>query len=334
MIISRTPFRISFFGGGTDYPAWFTKHGGAVLSTSFDKYSYITCRHLPPFFDHKYRIAYSQLEHVNAIADIRHPAVRAVLNELDDGQGLEIHCDADLPARSGLGSSSAFLVGLLHALHGLRGRRVSQRWLAQEAIRFEQQVLAEHVGSQDQIAAACGGFNIIHFRKDGGFCIEPVVLPDGRREELERHLMLFFTGFSRIASQVAKSQIENLDRNTQEVHRIRAMVDQGADLLASNHDISEFGALLHSAWMHKRGLSDRISTAEVDTIYDTARLSGAIGGKLLGAGGGGFMLLFVPPERQADVRSALKQLIHVPFRFENEGSQIAYYRESFSGSRT
>ncbi len=329
-IISRTPFRISFFGGGTDYPTWFSKFGGAVLSTSFDKYCYITCRYLPPFFDHKFRIAYSHLEHVSNISDIKHPAVRAVLHELDDGQGLEIHCDADLPARSGLGSSSAFIVGLLHALHGLRGRRVSQRWLAEEAIRFEQRVLAEHVGSQDQVAAAIGGLNIIHFRQDGDFRVEPLILHPGRKDELERHLMLFFTGFSRIASQIAKSKIENLEKNADEMREIRALVDHGAGLLASSDDIREFGALLHATWMRKRTLAPSISTSAIDAIYESARQEGAIGGKLLGAGGGGFMLLFVPPEKQAAVKARLQHLIHVPFRFENEGSQIVYYRDSFT----
>ena len=188
MIISRTPFRISFFGGGTDYPLWFRQYGGAVLSTSFDKYCYITCRELPPFFEHKYRIAYSKVENVSEIRDIEHPAVRAILKEIAFSKGLEIHCDADLPARSGLGSSSSFVVGMLHSLVALKGSRVTKEWLAQEAIRIEQEVLKEHVGSQDQVAAAFGGFNLIRFQKNGQMNIEPVILSQDRKNEFNDHL--------------------------------------------------------------------------------------------------------------------------------------------------
>lgn len=326
MIISRTPFRVSFFGGGTDYPAWIAKHGGAVLSTSIDKYSYVTARPLPPFFDHRYRIAYSRLEHVKEAGDIEHPAVRAAMQEIFPEEGLEIHHDADLPARSGLGSSSSFTVGLLNALYGLKGRRVTQEWLAAEAMRYEQTVLAENVGCQDQVAAAVGGFNIIHFPRDGGFHVEPLILPAGRRDELNSHLMLLFTGFSRIASEVAKAKIANLEKRTEELHRMRRMVDEAADILASGRDIRLFGELLHQTWLHKKTLSDRVTTPEIDAIYDTALASGAIGGKLLGAGAGGFMILFVPTERQPAVRRALADRIHVPFRFETSGSQIIYHK--------
>lgn len=325
MIISRTPFRISFFGGGTDYPPWFRQHGGAVLSTSFDKYTYITCRELPPFFDHKYRIAYSKVENVKTIVDIEHPAVRAVLGEMGFDHGLEIHCDADLPARSGLGSSSSFVVGMLNSLSALQGRRVTKDWLAQEAIRIEQEVLQENVGSQDQAAAAYGGFNVIHFRQDGSLKVEPLVVPAQRKHLLNDHLMLFFTGFSRISSEIAKAQVANMDKNTSELHRMRAMVDDAVKILCDGHDIRTFGELLHSGWMHKRAMSDQVSNSSIDALYDTARKAGAIGGKLLGAGGGGFMLLFVAPERQAAVRDALKYLIYVPFKFETSGSQVVYY---------
>lgn len=326
MIISRTPFRISFFGGGTDYPAWFAEHGGAVLSTSFDKYCYITCRYLPPFFDHKYRVSYSRLEHVRSIDELAHPAIRAVLCDFDDEKGLEIHCDADLPARSGLGSSSSFVVGLLHSMSGLEGRRVSQKWLAEEAIRYEQVVLKETVGSQDQIAAAFGGLNIIHFKRDGSFMVDPLILPSSRRAELESHLMLFFTGFARIASQVAKSQIDNMDNRVTELTKMRSMVDDGVDILASEKDISAFGELLHHAWTYKRSLSDQVSNPDIDSIYAKAREAGAIGGKLLGAGGGGFILFFVKPDRREALRRTLSHLIHVPFHFESNGSQVIYYR--------
>jgi D-glycero-alpha-D-manno-heptose-7-phosphate kinase len=329
MIISRTPFRISFFGGGTDYPAWVEKHGGAVLSTTFDKYNYITCRWLPPFFDHRHRITYSRVEHVRDANEIRHPAIGAVVGKYlaDSSAGVEIHCDADLPARAGLGSSSSFMVGLVHAFEAMRGRMVTPAWLAQEAIRFEQEVLGETVGYQDQVAAAFGGFNLIHFFPGGSFKVEPVIVPSGRKRELEQRLMLFFTGFSRIASEVAKSQVANMERKERELTRMRAMVDEALGILASERSLSAFGELLHEGWICKRSLSERVTSEEVDRIYDRARRAGAIGGKLLGAGGGGFILFYVEPDRQAEVRRALGDLIQVPVRFENEGSRIIWYRE-------
>ncbi len=326
MIISRTPFRISFFGGGTDYPPWYKQHGGAVLSTSFDKYCYITCRELPPFFDHKYRIAYSKVENAKEVIDIEHPAVRAVLSEMNLDHGLEVHCDADLPARSGLGSSSSFVVGMLHSLSALQGRRVSKDWLAHEAIRIEQEVLRENVGSQDQVAAAYGGFNVIHFQTDGSLKVAPLIVPAQRKQILNDHLMLFFTGFSRISSEIAKAQVANMANKSAELHRMRAMVDQGEEILCNGHDIRAFGELLHLGWIHKRAMSDQVSNSSIDALYETARKAGAIGGKLLGAGGGGFMLLFVSPENQAAVRQALAELIYVPFKFETAGSQVIYYQ--------
>ncbi|MBU6225383.1 MAG: kinase [Burkholderiales bacterium] len=326
MIISRTPFRISFFGGGTDYPPWYRQNGGAVLSTSFDKYCYITCRELPPFFEHKYRIAYSKVENTKSIRDIDHPAVRAVLGEMGFDHGLEVHCDADLPARSGLGSSSSFVVGLLHSLSALQGRRVTKDWLAHEAIRIEQEVLRENVGSQDQVVAAHGGFNVIHFHRDGSLKVEPLVVPMQRKQELNDHLMLFFTGFSRISSEIAKAQVANIEKKSDELHRMRSMVDQGVEILCDGHNLCSFGELLHSGWMHKRAMSDQVSNSSIDALYDTARKAGAIGGKLLGAGGGGFILMFVEPKKQSAVREALSDLIHVPFKFETAGSQVIYYQ--------
>lgn len=329
MIIVRTPFRISFFGGGTDYPAWVAEHGGAVLSTTFDKYSYITCRWLPPFFDHRYHVTYSKIESATDIKEISHPAIKAVLNSYDQNgheQGMEIHCDADLPARSGLGSSSTFVVGLLHVMEGLRGRLVSPNWLAERAIHFEQRVLKENVGSQDQIAAAFGGLNIIHFAKEGGYSVEPLPVSATRKKKFNQHLLLFFTGFSRMASEIAKSQIENMSRNTASLHTMRAMVDDAAHILVSERDLRSYGELLHASWQLKRGLSTQISTSKIDAIYDVARRNGAIGGKLLGAGGGGFLLFFVEPKHQGDVCQALSHLIRVPFTLEDEGSRIIYYR--------
>lgn len=327
MIISRTPFRISFFGGGTDYPTWYKEHGGAVLSSTFDKYCYITCRELPPFFDHKYRIAYSKIENKKTISEIEHPAIRGVLQEMDLPYGLEIHADADLPARSGLGSSSSFVVGMLNALKGLKGERTTKEWLAYESIRIEQEVLNENVGSQDQVAAAFGGFNIIRFNKDSTIFVEPLVLAKDRKEKLNEYLMLFFTGFSRIASNIAESKIANLSKNSESLHLIRSMVDEAIDILSSNQDIRSIGELLHLGWQHKRKLSEKVSTTAIDELYLSARKSGAIGGKLLGAGGGGFMLLFVDPRNHSKVRVALNSLVEVPFKFESTGSQIIYYRQ-------
>ncbi len=327
MIITRTPFRISFFGGGTDYPAWYREHGGAVLATSINKYCYISCRHLPPFFEHKHRIVYSSIENVQKVDEIQHPVVRAVLDSMNVEDGLEIHHDGDLPARSGLGSSSSFTVGLVHAIEGMRGKLASKEHLAGEAINIEQNVIGEHVGSQDQISAAFGGFNKIEFHCNDTFEVQPVILSNHRRKELRDHLMLFFTGFSRIASEIAKAEIDNMKNRQRELEFMRALVDQGIALLQEQHvPIEEFGKLLHINWQYKRTLSDRVSTPEIDKIYDEAMDAGAIGGKILGAGGGGFMLIFAKPEKQAAIRERLASLVHVPFDFEDTGSRVVLYQ--------
>jgi D-glycero-alpha-D-manno-heptose-7-phosphate kinase len=327
MIITRTPFRISFFGGGSDYPAWYQEHGGAVISTTIDKFCYITCRLIPPFFEHKHRIVYSFIENVRKIEEIKHPSVKAVFKWANIEDGLEIHHDADLPARSGLGSSSAFTVGLTHALYGLRGQMVSNNRLAKDAIHIEQDLIGESVGSQDQIAAAYGGFNRIDFHRDNSFSVQPLIMPILRREELSSHLMLFFTGFSRIADEIAKSKIANMKSHQAEIFRIREMVDESIAILTnSDTKIEEFGKLLDQSWKYKRTLSKQVSTPEIDHIYDQAMLAGAIGGKILGAGGGGFMLLFVRPENQLAVRERLKNLVYVPFNFESSGSKVVVYQ--------
>ena len=298
-----------------------------MLSTTINKYTYITCRWLPPFFPHKYRIAYSRLEDVRSPSEIIHPAINAVLTAYETEQGIELHTDADLPARSGLGSSSAFLVGLLHSMEALFGRRVSPMWLAKEAIRYEQKVLLEHVGSQDQVAAAFGGLNIIRFSQDDEITVQPVILPKQRKDLLSDHLMLFFTGFSRSASEIAQVQIKNMANRQAELEKIYSMVWEALDLLTSDRDICQFGELLHEAWMFKRKLSNKITSDRIDEMYITARNAGAIGGKLLGAGGGGFFLLFVEPEKQMQVKEALSKYLHVPFSLENGGSQIVYFGE-------
>lgn len=327
MIITRTPFRISFFGGGTDYPTWFKEHGGAVLSTTIDKYCYISVRKLPPFFDHKHRVVYSKIENVKEIREIEHPSVRAVLNWLDWEYGLEIHHDGDLPARSGLGSSSAFTVGLIHALSGLRGRHITSSDLASSAIHVEQNLIQEAVGSQDQIAAAIGGLNRIEFRRDGSFEALPVVISENRKRQLLSHLQLFFTGHVRFASEIASSKIRNMSNKKQELSRMREMVDEALEILNSSViDIKDFGKLLHESWLLKRGLSSKVSNEQIDQLYQSALECGAIGGKILGAGGGGFLLLFVPPERQNDVRKKLRQLVHVPFCFEYGGSRLVVFQ--------
>lgn len=332
MIITKTPFRISFFGGGTDYPAWFREYGGSVLATTINKYCYITCRYLPPFFEHKHRIVYSAIENVREISEIKHPSVRAVLDYMLVQDGLEIHHDGDLPARSGLGSSSSFTVGLVHALSALGGKYASKESLAKSAIDIEQNIIRENVGSQDQVSAAFGGFNRIEFHQDDTFEVSPVVLPMHRHSELQDHLMLFFTGFTRIASEVAKAKIENLKNRVTELQYMRQMVNEALAILGNPDDpIEKFGRLLAESWKYKRGLSDRVSTPEIDDLFETACRAGAIGGKLLGAGGGGFILLFVRPELQARVKASLGTLVHVPFRFESSGTRVVLYQPNGLG---
>lgn len=325
MIISRTPFRVSFFGGGTDYPVWFRQHGGAILATTINKYCYLSCRYLPPFFEHISRIVWSQIERVKHVDEIQHPAVRETLKFLNITEGVELHHDGDLPARSGLGSSSAFTVGLLNALNGLKGIRLSKRQLSQDAIRIEQVLLQEHVGCQDQLMAAYGGLNRIDFSGDGQFQVSPVTLPRERREVLQQHLMLFYTGVSRTASDVAKTQIAVTPHRERELAAMQQMVTTAMDLLQSDGSIDAFGRLLHESWLLKRSLTDKISSPQLDRLYERARNAGAIGGKLLGAGGGGFLLLFVRPEDHARVIATLDLLLYVPFKFEPLGSQIIFY---------
>ncbi len=327
MIVTRTPFRISFFGGGTDYPAWYQEHGGVVLATTIDKYCYISCRYLPPFFEHKHRIVYSKIENVKSIAEIEHPAVRAVLGWAGCERGVEIHHDGDLPARSGLGSSSSFTVGLVNALCALDGRYISKDDLARTAIHIEQKIIKENVGSQDQISATFGGFNRIEFRRNDTFQVSPIILSKPQCDELQGSLMLYFTGFSRVASDIAKSKLDNFKNRVTELKRMGEMVDEAIEILHSPRTpIDEFGKLLDESWRHKRSLSDKVSTPAIDQIYEEAIKAGATGGKILGAGGGGFLLLFVKPGLQSKVRERLKQLIHVPFEFEYSGSRVVLYQ--------
>jgi D-glycero-alpha-D-manno-heptose-7-phosphate kinase len=327
MIVSRTPFRISFFGGGTDYPEWYQEYGGAVLATTIDKYCYISVRELPPFFDHRFRVVYSIVENVREIAEIQHPAVRGVLEWLKVEKGLEIHHDGDLPARSGLGSSSAFTVGLINAIHALEGRYVSKDTLAGEAIHVEQCVLRERVGLQDQISTAFGGFNHISIAPNGAYDVSPMVLPRERLTALQDHLLLVFTGISRTAAEVAQTVVGNMKNKAGDLKTMQQMVDQAIAILASpTTDLIEFGRLLREAWGLKRALSDRVTNSTVDDLLDAALHAGAVGGKLLGAGGGGFVLLFVRPQDHVRVKAALGKLISVPFRFEMSGGRIVLYQ--------
>ena len=326
MIISRTPFRISFFGGGTDYPVWYKHNGGTVLNTTINKYCYISARFLPPFFEYKYRIRYTLREEVQKLSEIKHPSVRECLNYMRIDQGIEMVHTSDLPARSGIGSSSSFTVGFLNALYALSGRMVGKRNLAASAIYIEQDILGENVGSQDQVAAAFGGLNKIEFNGKENFFVQPVTVDQKRITELQNHLQLFFTGFPRTASEVASEQIQNTAEKTTELRTMKQMVDEAIDILSSHErNIEDFGKLLNESWKLKRSLSSRVTTNEIDQMYATALEAGAIGGKLCGVGGGGFMLLFVPPRKQRLVRQALKQLLYVPFRFETLGSQIILY---------
>jgi D-glycero-alpha-D-manno-heptose-7-phosphate kinase len=324
MIIARTPFRVSFLGGGTDYPAWYQEHGGTVLASTIDKYCYLTCRHLPPFFEHRFRIVYSKIENVKILDEITHAAAREVLRFLGVQRGMEIHYLGDLPARSGIGSSSAFTVGLLHAVHALHGQTVSPRQLAAEAIHLEQDVLRETVGSQDQVLAAYGGFNHVQFSAEGEISVRPVDIPPERKAQFSAHLMLFYTGIQRTASEIAGTYVPGIRRHDARLTAINDLVQEGLSLLSGQGNLALFGELLHETWRLKRNLSAAVSSARVDAIYQDARSAGALGGKLLGAGGGGFFLLFVPPERRAAVAEKLGGLLQVPCNIESAGSRIIF----------
>jgi D-glycero-alpha-D-manno-heptose-7-phosphate kinase len=318
MIISRTPFRISLFGGGSDYPEWYQKNGGAVLSATINHYCHISVRYLPPFFEHKHRIVWSQIENVQSIDQIQHPIIRECLKHLDVRDGVEIHHDGDLPARSGLGASSAFTVGLLNAVHTLQGASPSKLDLALEAIYVEHELVGSNVGSQDQTACAVGGFNLIEFGNHKP-AIKKIPLSNPALQQLHDCLLLVFTGFPHDASSIAATY--EFAGRAQELTELHQMAVSAYQTLQSG-DILEFGALLHQTWQLKKSLSARVSTFYTDSVYDTAQKAGAIGGKLCGAGGGGFMLLFVEPEKQPRVKKALESLLFVPFEFEDKGTRI------------
>jgi D-glycero-alpha-D-manno-heptose-7-phosphate kinase len=323
VIITRTPYRVSFFGGGTDYRPWYEQHGGAVLTSTIDKYCYISARYMPPFLGAKYSVCWSKMERVNRLEEIEHPGVRACLQYLGVDQGFEVNHAGDLPARAGLGSSSAFTVGMLHALYALQGYDViqSKSALAAAAVHIEQEVLKETVGIQDQIECAHGGLNVIEIAPSGDWTVTPLLLPPERLSALEARLMLFWTGLQRTASEIAKDQLDAMHKNTESLHGIRSLVGLAMHELLRG-DLDAFGELLDYGWKLKRKLSGRISTDSIDSLYANARAAGAIGGKILGAGGGGFLLLYALPASQPSIRSALSGLLEIPFRFESEGSRL------------
>jgi D-glycero-alpha-D-manno-heptose-7-phosphate kinase len=326
MIITRTPMRISFFGGGTDYPVWYREHGGSVLSTTIDKSCYIETRWLPPFFEYHSRISYSKVENVACNSQIEHPSVRACLEYMGIDDGVEVHHIADLPARTGLGTSSAFTVGFLLSLYALKNQMRDKHALTVEAIHVERDLLQEAVGAQDQASCAYGGFNRINFHKNDAIEVNRILAPLSRISELQNNLALYFTGFSRSASEVAKEQLKATPNRQKELTEIHQMVDEAeAIIMNPDRSLDEFGRLLHQGWQLKRSLTQRISNSSIDEIYEAGLSAGALGGKLLGAGGGGFMLFFVPPARKDALRLRLKNLLCVPFAFSDRGSDVVVY---------
>ena len=324
MIITQTPFRMSFFGGGTDFSGFYNEHGGAVLSTTFDKYAYVTVRHLPPFFEYKTHLTYSKEEKVCGNAEIVHPAIRNAMEWLDM-HDLRLTYEADLPARTGLGTSSSFAVGMLSAFYALKGKYADKRKLADDAIYLERTLCAEAGGVQDQIAASFGGLNRINFSADG-YTVHPVIISPERKKELNEHLMLFFTGFSRFSSDIQKDTEKSMKDKTQQLIEMYHLVDEAEKILTDkNTSLDEFGKLLDYTWKLKRGISSGISTGSIDEQYEKAMKAGALGGKLLGAGGGGFLLFYVPKEKQEAVKKTLEGQMYVPFKFENEGTKIIHY---------
>jgi D-glycero-alpha-D-manno-heptose-7-phosphate kinase len=326
MIISRTPYRVSFFGGGTDYHTWYEKHGGKILSTTISHYSYVSARFLPPFFKYKYRFTWNDIvETLNSKSETSHGIIRSALDFLKIESGIEISHQEDIPSKSGIGSSSTFAVGLLNSLYALTHTDSTKQNLACEAVYLEREMLKDSIGVQDQIAASYGGLNKIEIKKDGTFSVTPLTLKKERVKELESHMLLFFTGISRKSTEVASKKIDLLAEKEATLRKMSDLVDKSIDILSSPEDICSFGELLHKTWILKQSISSHISNKTVDYMYSRARNAGAIGGKLLGAGGGGFVLFFAKPEDHPKVKEALKEFLWVPFEFESNGSQIIFH---------
>lgn len=323
MIITQTPFRMSFFGGGTDFPAFYNEHGGAVISTTFDKYCYVNVRHLPRFFDYSTELSYAKTERVTDVEDIEHPAIREAMKYLDM-QEIRLTYEADLPARSGLGTSSSFAVGMLNAFYALKGKYADKRRLSDDAIYLERTLCKESGGIQDQIAASFGGLNRVNFDSEG-YTVNPIIISPERKALLNRNLMLFFTGFSRFSSDIQTATEKNLKSKESQLIEMLGLVDDAERILTSKEDMDEFGRLLDYTWKLKRGTTDQVSTDSIDAVYDRAIKAGATGGKLLGAGGGGFLLFYVKPEVQKKVQEALRDLLYVPFEFETAGTRVIHY---------
>lgn len=323
MIITQTPFRMSFFGGGTDFPGFYREHGGAVLSTTFDKYCYVNVRHLPRFFDYTTELSYAKTERVTDVEAIEHPAIREAMKMLDMHE-IRLTYEADLPARSGLGTSSSFAVGMLNAFYALKGKYADKRKLADNAIYLERVLCKESGGIQDQIAASFGGFNKISFNADG-YTVSPVIISPERKLRLNDNLMLFFTGFSRFSSDIQVEAEKSLKSKEAQLLEMLQLVDEAEQVLTSKTDLTEFGKLLDYTWKLKRGITSKVSTDSIDAIYDKAIKAGATGGKLLGAGGGGFLLFYVEADKQKNVHEALEDLLYVPFEFETAGTQVIHY---------
>lgn len=323
MIITQTPFRMSFFGGGTDFPEFYRQHGGAVISTTFDKYCYVNVRHLPRFFDYSTELSYSKTERVTSIDDIKHPAIREAMKYLDMHE-LRLTYEADLPARSGLGTSSSFAVGMLNAFYALKGKYADKKRLADDAIYLERTLCNEAGGVQDQIAASFGGLNRINFSAEG-YTVNPVIISPERKEQLNRNLMLFFTGFSRFSSDIQVSTMQAIDDKRKQLMEMLDLVDEAERILTTKSDLNEFGRLLDHTWKLKRGITSQISTDSIDGLYRKAMQAGAIGGKLLGAGGGGFLLFYVEEDKREILKKAMNHLLYVPFEFENAGTRVIHY---------
>lgn len=325
MIITKTPFRMSFFGGGTDMENFFREYGGAVLSTTFDKYCYVNVRHLPRFFDYSTELSYAKIERVTDVEQINHPAVRNAMKMLDMHE-IRLTYEADLPARSGLGTSSSFAVGMLNAFYALKGKYADKKRLADEAIYLERVLCNEAGGWQDQIAAAFGGFNRIDFNMNGTYDVKPIIIHPDRKKRLNDNLLMFFTGFTRFSSDLQKANQAGYDEKVKQLQQMYALVDDAERVLEDKHaDLDDFGRLLDTTWRLKRQTGGAITTNSIDALYERGIAAGALGGKLLGAGGGGFLLFYVQPEKQAEVKEAMKDLLYVPFQFEDGGTRVIHY---------
>ena len=325
MIITKTPFRMSFFGGGTDMESFFREYGGAVLSTTFDKYCYVNVRHLPRFFNWTNELSYSRTERISTVEDIQHPAIRNAMKMLDMHE-IRLSYEADLPARSGLGTSSSFAVGMLNAFYALKGKYADKKKLADEAIYLERVLCQEAGGWQDQIAASYGGLNRIEFNKDGTYDVRPIIIHPDRKRQLNDYLLMFFTGFTRFSSDMQKANAVGYREKVRQLQEMYSLVDEAEQILEDKHaDLDDFGRLLDKTWRLKRQTGSAISTNSIDELYEKGIRAGALGGKLLGAGGGGFLIFYVRPEKQEEVMRAMADLLYVPFRFEDGGTRIIHY---------